>query len=182
MVRISLLEPQWINGELPDPHDYCAHGCIDMQIDDVTLVSKNDGEWTVSAAALYLLRTIASNHSLGESVAEYNYLIPHCGHAVWPNDEGKYRVTIMGCNAGIDMEIKHVGDSVQITKGNKKTNVPLKQWAAAILGFVEQVEEFYRISGIKAPINDDHDRQGWSYFWDEWTSLKLQAESVSNDA
>jgi hypothetical protein len=182
MVRISLLEPQWINGELPDPQDHCAHGCIDMRIDDVTLVSKDDGEWTVSAAALFLLRTIASNHNLDESVTEDNFLIPHCGHGVWPNDEGKYRVIIIGCNEGIDMEITHVGDSIQIRKGGTQRTVLQRQWAAAILDFVEQIEEFYRTSGPKDPIENDHDRQGWSLFWEEWASLKLQAKSCAKDA
>jgi hypothetical protein len=80
------------------------------------------------------------------------------------------------------MEITHVGDSIQIRKGGTQRTVLQRQWAAAILDFVEQIEEFYRTSGPKDPIENDHDRQGWSLFWEEWASLKLQAKSCAKDA
>jgi hypothetical protein len=180
MIHISLLEPQWIQGDRDDPQDQCAHGYIDIRIDDITFVSKDDGGWNVSAAALFMLRTVSSNHTPEESVTDGNFLIPCCGHA--PQGRGKYRVIIVGCNTGIDPTIKHIGNSVRIELGGKQVTVPQKQWATAILGFVEQVEEFYRISSPKDPIEDEHDKRGWSYFWEEWASHKLKAEAVANDA
>jgi hypothetical protein len=54
---------RWINGAADDPADFCAHGDVEFRIGDDTLVEPSGRELTVSAAALYLLRTLSVPHT-----------------------------------------------------------------------------------------------------------------------
>ena len=52
----------WIDA-INDAADLCAHSGVDFRIGDSILVKPSDGDWTVSAAALYLLRTLSQPHT-----------------------------------------------------------------------------------------------------------------------
>jgi hypothetical protein len=165
VIVLDLIDPQWILGDADDPNDQCAHGFIEFAVDDVQFVTKGDGTWTVSAAALFLLRTITSDHSNENSVAEENDLIPCCGQWICQLEAGRHPYTVMSCGApGIDPSIIHRGSLVEISLDEKSASVSVKDWAAAILGFVGQVQEFYDRSSPKKAIEDDLDREGWKYF------------------
>jgi len=71
MIKLELIDPHWINGHKDDPEDQCSHGNIRFVIDDLVIVEPK-GEWTVSAAALFLLRTVTRDHSAGKSVSPQN--------------------------------------------------------------------------------------------------------------
>ena len=147
--------------------DQCAHGKVAFSIDGVPLVKPEDGEWTVSAAALYLLRTLTDDHTPERPVAECNFLFPCCGFKAWLGGE-RYEVLCMGCAGGIDVWVRHAGAMVQISVGESLHSVPLGEWRAAVLGFVEQIEEFHAHGSPKVEPEEQHDREGWRAFWAEW--------------
>jgi hypothetical protein len=175
MVSLELRRPHWIEDAGDDPSDQCAHGFIELSVNGIQFVSESDGEWTVSAAALFLLRTVTSDHSPDDSVAEGNFLIPCCGFNIWPSEDSKYPYYILGCNNGIDPSIRHIKGMVYITLEDKAAVVPLSEWAEAVLRFSDQVQEFYDLSEPKEELTDDFDRPGWDFFWQDW---KAQRQSV----
>lgn len=168
MIILKAKDLQWITEVKDDPDDQCAHGMIDFRIDDYSFVTPDDGILSVSAAALFLLRSLSSNHDENNPVAEDSQLFPHCGHCVWPGD-GRYNVSIVGCSNGIDVEIFHEGDSINFTsEDGTQIKVPIRDWIAAVFSFTDQVEEFYRSCSPKNAPPDDFDQEGWRRFWEEW--------------
>ena len=181
MIVLNLISPTWIDGAEDNPNDYCAHGHIRFSVDGVDYVTEDMGEWTVSAAALFLLRTVFFNHDEDHSVADSNFLIPCCGHWFTPNQPGQFPNVIPGCNLGVDPEIHHKRDKVIIAFEDKESMVSWRDWALAVLGFADQVETFYKSSSPKAPIEDDpDDREGYELFWEEWRNLVNRAQNKIN--
>lgn len=178
MVTLALHRPHWIRDEGENPSDQCAHGFVEFSIDGIEFVSEADGSWTVSAAALFLLRTVTSDHTPEDSVAEDNYLIPCCGFDIWPRENAKYPYTILGCNRGIDPEILHHHGMVHISLGHNSALVSLREWAEAVLGFSDQVQEFYDSSARRNEVLDNFDRPGWHFFWGDWENQRDAARGV----
>ena len=167
MIILSIQEFQWINGPDDDPGDQCAHGRVLFRVNDTEFIKPEDGIWTVSASALYLLRTLSENHTVDHSVAEGNFLFPHCGFHVWLSGE-RFKVMCMGCSNGIDLEITHHKGVVAIKSVVSSEIVPESEWTRAVLAFADSVEKFYQSSLPKAAIEDKIERQGWTAFWQEW--------------
>ncbi|WP_223963799.1 hypothetical protein [Paraburkholderia sabiae] len=151
-----------------------------MKVNGREFVSPQDGTWTVSAAALYLLRTFSSDHGEGLTVADQNYLFPCCGFNAWklPEDE---RVVCIGCPNGLDVEVIHKnGSLVELRKRDVVECVSVDMWTRAVLGFAMQIRQFYQDSRRKAYIADDFDRSGWDAFWKEWSELEASATASLN--
>jgi len=55
MISLRPTGLHWINGSTDDPADLCAHAGVEFEIDGDVLIQ--GGQWTVNAAAVYLLRT-----------------------------------------------------------------------------------------------------------------------------
>lgn len=174
MLLLRATQLTWINGQADDPTDQCAHGKIELALDDVTLYRTKEEDITVSAACLYLLRTVEDDHTPELSVAEGNWLFPCCGFNLFP-DHGRYKVCCMGCNTGTDIFVRHVGSDVILSHGEEEFRVPTHSWTAAVLGLVEQVERFYASCKPKAEMDNDLDVEGWTLFWSEWESRKQRA-------
>jgi hypothetical protein len=85
MISLAAHELCWIKGGSDDPEDQCAHGKVALEIDGVSLVRPEDGEWTVSAAALFLLRTLTADHTperlLQRAVFSFPAVDSACGSA-----------------------------------------------------------------------------------------------------
>ena len=65
MLALSLLNAHWLDA--PEPiDDQCAHGTVILSVEGQDFVTPQDGEITVSAAALNLLRTVDHDHPLIE--------------------------------------------------------------------------------------------------------------------
>ena len=167
MITLLAHNLQWIKGVEDDPQDQCAHGRVEFRVNNTVFVKPEDGSWTVSAAGLYLLRTLSLDHNEQDSVTEGNLLFPCCGHAVWPT-EGKFNVVCIGCNQGINVDITHDGKSVSFASPNGTESTSIEEWQIAVLEFVRQVRDFYDRSSPKVDYHDDLDRQGWTAFWQEW--------------
>ncbi len=74
MIKLNAHDLCWIQSTADDPKDQCAHGSVEFSCDGIPIIEPDDGEWTVSAAGLYLLRTITDDHTPELSVAESNFL------------------------------------------------------------------------------------------------------------
>jgi hypothetical protein len=78
MLVLQPLNLRWISHAADDPADCCAHGDVVFRIgDDILLDETNGRDLTVSAAALYLLRTLSVPHSRAAPVGDQ--LFPCCG-------------------------------------------------------------------------------------------------------
>lgn len=177
MVNLVVKDFHWIKGTDDDPDDQCAHGRVLFQINYTTFVRPDDGLWTVSASALYLLRTLSEDHTTENPVAEGNFLFPCCGFNVWPGGK-RFKVLCMGCDTGIDVEIVHHQDIVTVKSPAGAEIVSKVEWNEAVLGFVNSVQDFYRASTPKVAIEDEYDKQGWSGFWQEWAERYQLASSL----
>src|SRR5690606_30566076 len=122
---------------------------------------------------------VTSDHSPEDSVAEGNFLIPCCAFNIWPSEGTKYPYCVIGCNRGIDPEIHHRNGMVHISLGANSAIVSLGEWAEAVLRFSGQVQHFYDSSMRKDELQDDFDRSGWAFFWQDWSAHRENAKSVA---
>jgi hypothetical protein len=176
MIKLLVQELQWIKGSKDDPEDHCAHGRVFFTVNETEFVKPDDGVWTVSASALYLLRTLTENHTAENSVAD-GYLFPCCGFVVLPIG-GRFKVLCLGCMNGIELEIIHQVDTVTINSSAGSEVVPKTEWTRAVLDFTDSVRQFYRSSLPKVAIEDEIDKLGWATFWQEWDERYRLAKST----
>lgn len=142
MITLRAESLEWIGGAADDPADPCAHGRVRLEVDGRAFVRPEMDVWTVSAAGLHLLRTLDADHTRADPVTGGSQLFPCCGSSVWLGNDGR-RVVCMGCNLGVDLEVRHVGEYVTITDAEgSQARVTNDAWRTAVLGFVEQVQEF----------------------------------------
>ena len=158
---------RWIKGSEDDPADLCAHGDFEFRIDGDVLSDGSAGRGlTLSAAALYLLRTLSRSHTKGEPVGDH--LFPCCGHAMYDlPDQGE--VVIVGCSNGEDFEVDHrEGDASVLVRaaGGREWSVDRDSWQDAVFTFADAVSEFYARSSAKRPRADD--AAGFRAFQAEW--------------
>ena len=81
MIILRPTNLHWIDGSTDDSADLCAHSGVAFRIGQITLVKPSDGDWTVSAAALYLLRTLSQRHTRQQPIAEH--LFPCFGNGIF---------------------------------------------------------------------------------------------------
>jgi hypothetical protein len=166
----------WIKGDLDDPSDLCAHSPVDFQIDDLIIVSPSDGDWSVSAAALYLLRTLEYDHTRLDPVSDH--LFPCCGHYMCEID-GEDDVLIVGCPHGADFQVTHTNGDVTIATGKgDQVRVPFIEWKQAVCAFSDAVKAFYERSMPKIR-GDDLDWNGFQKFLSEWSRRRSAADESS---
>jgi hypothetical protein len=173
---VIILRPtnlHWIDGSLDDPADLCAHSPVEFRIGDGTLIAPSDGDWTVSAAAVYLLRTLSRQHTKPQPVAEH--LFPCCGNGIF-EVEGQDDVQIVGCNSGINFEVLRVDDEVIVTaQDGTRYRVGLSDWKNAVCDFSDSVRAFYSASSAKEP-EDAWEERSFRKFLSEWSRRRSLAE------
>lgn len=72
MITLKAINLHWITTV---DLDLCAHGQVIFKIREKIVSDESSGDWTVSAAAYNLLKTLGGNHD-GNELAQ---LIPCCG-------------------------------------------------------------------------------------------------------
>lgn len=164
-IVLRALELSWLGDQPDDGHDQCAHGRVLLSVGDQRLVGAEDGELTLSAAALYLLRTLETDRIPGDGLADENQLFPCCGHSIYEADSG---IVIMGCPNGVDMSVITADGIVTVRRDERIATISSSAWRQAVLGFAEQVETFYSHSVPRTPIEDQLEAAGWRLFWQEW--------------
>ena len=157
---ISATDLRWIDDSKDNPEDYCLHGHAIAIIGD----RKLEYDCTVSASALYLLKSITEDHIIYED----NQMLPCCGHSLIPNEELD-NVSICGCPNGIDWSITHEKNKVilELEDGTKE-EVPLEEYKEEVYRFVDEIEKFYASCTPKVLTKDQFDRDGYVAFWNEW--------------
>jgi hypothetical protein len=166
MITLLPTRLHWISDDgIDDPNDLCAHSPVHFAIDGETLVSPEDGDVTVSAAAIFLLRTLDQEHTQENPVA--GQLFPCCGFSMY--DTGGEDVEISGCPNGSDVIVTHERNSVvRITSASGKFySVAAHEWRRAIHQFSDAVREFYDRSGQNVP-TDEVETKGYAKFRSEW--------------
>ena len=164
---IKILELYWLEGIDPR-EDLCAHGTVRIQMGDKILADQE--AFTLSAAALYLMRTLSNNYQAGEYE---NQLFPCCGHTMIANPDQE-TVSIFGCPSGLDWDITHL-DQDKIKHSLKKGPelvIAKEAYVKIVLGFADQVEDFYKNSLPKILPDQEWERAGYLSFWREWQTLR----------
>jgi len=122
---LHVLNLHWLD-HVPDQNDLCAHGNVLVQIGAETLSDVERGDWCISAAALYLLRTLTADHTRNTPVGEY--LIPCCGHAMYEQTTSN-DVLIIGCANGVDWDVHHQDDRVILrTHSGTEEHIARDRW------------------------------------------------------
>lgn len=157
--KIMVENLEWINGEKDDPNDLCLHG------DAVAKIGEEIFEYsaTVSATALYLLKTLTQDHIINEE----NQMLPCCGHFMIPNDD-LTNVDIYGCPNGIDWTVLHDGDNIKlITESGRETVISLDEYQKEVFRFADEIEDFYKECSSKN-LSNEYERDCYYAFWNEW--------------
>ena len=178
-MQLELLEPAWIDDKPINTADQCAHGRIRLVIDGTTLISPSDGDFTVSAAALYLLRTMDGDSTEAAPVAEGCQVVPCCAHAMFTTSDSRFGFLALGCPNGIDLDVVHQQVRVRVRRRGTDfvAETTDREWAKAVLNFAGQVRAFYDRGGPKLPPSDPVERDAWSMFWSEWKARVQSARS-----
>lgn len=172
MITLTPTRLHWIKDDgVDDPYDLCAHSPIRFEIDSETLVAPEDGDATVSAAALYLLRTLERDHTRERPVGDQ--LFPCCGHAMY--DTGDADVVICGCPNGSNVFITRNTDCIRLaTQDGRIYSVSVDDWRHATNDFSDVVRQFYDNSLPKTPSSDE-ESQGFAKMMAEWNRRREQA-------
>ena len=117
----------WINGEGDDPEDLCLHGHAEARIAGETVAF----DCAVSAAALYLLKSLTEDHILGRPGQEQFF--PCCGFFCVADETGE-NVEIVGCDNGADWTLRHEGENVRLILPDGKEQVVLPRAGLRLCG------------------------------------------------
>lgn len=172
MFHIDVETLCWLNGTTngtPDnPKDLCLHGNGIAQIGDETFAYKA----TVSAAGLYLLRTLTENHIY---LARSDHaMLPCCGHFMMANKELD-TVDIIGCDNGVDWSVIHEAGKIKlITETKKETFIDMDEYTKEVYRFTDKIEAYYKACYPKDLTDlEDFERDGYIAFWNEWNRRKV---------
>ena len=159
--KIDAIDLHWIDGTQDDPSDYCLHGHAIAYIGD----QKLECDATLSATALYLLKTLTEDHVIYED----NQMLPCCGFIYIPN-ENLDNVEIMGCANGIDWTVRHDGDCVVLELDDGTTErVLLDAYREEVFRFADKIEDYYQACTPKEFSEEEEPaREGYVAFWNEW--------------
>jgi hypothetical protein len=168
----------WVDRVVDNPTDQCVHGDVELSAAGTTFVVPGGGAWNLTAAGLFLLRTLTENNTPSDSVCEGNYLFPCCGFNPMLIGSGKYPLVIQGCPNGIDVSVEHLDAGIRLSAdGGKTALVSDAEWRAAVLGFAAQIEAWYARHPPRAEPGSEFDARGWEALWSEW---KSRSEAARN--
>jgi hypothetical protein len=177
--RALVLKPgpmSWTDDRDDDPEDLCAHGGVELKIDDYLIIDPEADEWTISAAAVHLLRTLEADHTPKKPVADQ--IFPCCGHTMIDSKHSE-DVVIVGCPSGLDFQVKHTRKGVILTfEDGQSYAVPDAVWSRAVCGFSDAVKRFYETSSPKILPPDDEDAAaGFRKFMREWEARRRRIDT-----
>ena len=168
--RVDADRLYWIKDDgADDPDDFCLHGNVMVKLGEEFF----EYGATVSAAGLYLLRTLTENHLIREGEA----MLPCCGHFMIANEDLS-AVGIYCCPNGLDWSVTHENGSVKlITKTEKETLIDIDVYRDEVYAFADKIEAFYKNSAAKnLSGTDTFLRDGYIAFWNEWNRRRQLAK------
>jgi hypothetical protein len=170
-----LLRPTGFHWLYAGPADLCAHSPVQLVVNSAPLVTPEAGDWTVSAAALFLLRTLTQAHNASSRVGDQ--LFPCCGFTMYDVDTPD--VVVQSCLSGVDFAVERHGETVQLTQLDGTVHrVPFVDWRIAVCAFSDAVREFYDSEPPREPA-DDVDARGFRVFLGEWARRRSDAEALT---
>lgn len=170
--EIRILKLHWIKEENPDDkEDLCLHGKLFVKIGNEILSDLESGSWTLSAASLFLLRTLKMDYKLNDFE---NFLIPCCGHSIIIEEN---KPLVLGCSLGIEWTIQHTEDGFvkHISQNGSEATITEEEYRKTVFDFVDAVQQFYKDNPRILP-NDEFELQGYNAFWKEWEKLRTENE------
>ena len=163
---INATDFKWIDGSKDNAKDLCLHGHAIVYIGK----KKLEYDATISATALYLLKTVTENHIINTD----NQLLPCCGFSIIPNDTLD-NVTIVGCDDGIDWSVIHDENNVTLElEDGTRENISIDEYKKEVFEFADKVEAFYNACTPKIMPSDKIARNGYIAFWNEWHRRRNQ--------
>lgn len=166
MFKIDVYDMHWLYELSNKEEDLCLHGHAIAFIG----TKKLEYDATVSATALYLLKSLTENHIMNED----NQMLPCCGFFLMA-DEALENVSIIGCRNGIDWSIIHEGENIKlILEDGYQTIIPLHQYKKEVFSFADKVEAFYKASPPRKLPKNEFDKNGYITFWKEWHRRRTQ--------
>ncbi|XCP86349.1 hypothetical protein ABXS75_05990 [Roseburia hominis] len=159
---IDATDFEWIDGSKDDPEDLCLHGHAIAYIG----THKLEYDATISATALYLLKTLTEDHIIDTD----NQMLPCCGFSIYPYpDDSLDNVIICGCPNGIDWTVLHDGNTIilELDDGTRE-RISLDDYKNEVFRFADKIEMFYKSCTPKKLPEDKLDRDGYIAFWKEW--------------
>ena len=143
----------------------CLHGHAFIKIGDEVF----DYDATLSAAGLYLLRTVTDNHIIREGEA----MLPCCGHMMIANDDLS-SVDICGCPNGLDWSVIHENGKIKlVTEAGNTTFIDIDIYKEEIYAFTDKIEDFFKKSSPKIfSETETFERDAYTAFWNEWRKLR----------
>jgi hypothetical protein len=122
---------------------------------------------TVSAAALYLLRTLSVPHTKDAPIGDH--LFPCCAFSMYDVIDQE-DVVICGCPSGDDFEVFHdVGGACVVVRAGdgREWQVEWPEWRTGVFEFADKVSHFYGECSPKEPFKAE-DAKGFRKFAAEW--------------
>lgn len=170
LFSIDATDFEWIDGSKDYSEDLCLHGHAIVCIGKC----KIEYDATISATALYLLKTLTENHLINTD----NQMLPCCGHFMIPN-ETLDNVTLLGCPNGIDWSVIHDGNSVilELEDGTREY-VSIAAYEREVFRFADKIETFYKSCTPKKVPADEFECNGYIAFWNEWHKRRNKSISI----
>lgn len=179
-VQLSPVDLRWNEAAEDDPADLCAHGDFEFRIDGDVLSDGFAGrELTLSAGALYLMRTLSRPHTKDAPVGDQ--LFPCCGFNMY-DVAGESDVLILGCPNGEDFEVDHrEGGNLVVVRApeGREWFVDRDSWREAVFAFADAVSEFYARSLPKRPSPEG--AAGYRAFEAEWERRRGRPLAILRD-
>ena len=170
-----MLKIHWLENH-DDPNDRCAHGKVKVKINEEIVANNTDDPddwWTLSAMALHLLRTLDSNHTQKNPIADC--LVPGEGHHIdhQENNPIVHIETAYPMVNGRNWWVTHSNNQTILeTETGNTITISFDRYKQEILSFVDKVETFYNNSKPKVLPRNKYDRDAYNKFWAEWKSRR----------
>lgn len=159
--KIDADDFSWINGLEDDENDLCLHGHVTVQIGNTIL----EDYGTVSATALYLLKSLTEDKIMNEAEIQ---MIPCCGHFLIANQDLS-EVTIIGCDNGTDWSVIHENGKIKLLLSSGEEEwVNFSDYQREVFRFADKIEAYYSSCKPKVIPQDEFERNGYLAFWNEW--------------
>lgn len=180
LFEVKILNQKWLDFEDADRLDLCSHGSVFLKVNDIEMLSDQDGDWGVSETALSLLRS--ANFDYPEKGKDNTVIFHGCG-----------TILMMGCPIRITWNTKHKEGHVFLDDFKKfpttneknvvmypKISVKLREseYASIIYDFASQAKSLFE--GTKKVIEDGFDRTTYENFWNEFNELLEMVKKMKN--
>ena len=171
MFKLEIQKLNWIKDDgADDPCDLCAHGTVCITIGEKCLTTE---QVTVSAGAIFLLRSLTENHiAKATGAGDAERILPCCANELFENEKNPDRVVIITCPFGFDFSVIHENGYVKIIEDTcGELLISIDEYRNEVYKFADQVEKFHSESAPKQ-FNNPESEKGYQAMFREWKKLR----------